>query len=495
MVNFDHEAILSRGVEAWNKWRQEFPDITPDLENSHLSVLGGAISSHLIDPELPLTVDLPGINFSNTILRGTFLGWADLRDASFVGADLTKADFTNANLICAKFKEANLHRAKLANSLLVSADFSDAELKGTDFSNAVFRVEDLKQVPDLVRRRYYSGYPIGYRMLKLVHPRLSLDHPICFSRSNLGFSKIGSVSLQKARLEAVEFSGANLQGMNFRSAILRRANFNGANLSSADLRGADLRWADLKGAILDNADLEGANICGTDFTAASLERANLARTIAIETKFRRTKLSGAYIYGIAAWSVDIEDAKQQDLVITKSGEPEITVDQLEVAQFIYLLLQNDRIRDVIDTIGKKAVLILGRFTSHRKKVLDAIRSELRNRGFLPIMFDFDKPSSRDTVETVSILAHISRFVIADLTDAKSVLQELQRIVPGLPSVPVQPLLAQSDCEPGMFDHLGQFRSVLPIHRYESIVDLLESLDVSVIGPAQAVYEQKHRKDL
>jgi hypothetical protein len=31
---------------------------------------------------------------------------------------------------------------------------------------------------------------------------------------------------------------------------------------------------------------------------------------------------------------------------------------LEVAQFIYLLLHNEKIREVIDTIGKKGVLIL-----------------------------------------------------------------------------------------------------------------------------------------
>src|SRR5215207_2029801 len=32
------------------------------------------------------------------------------------------------------------------------------------------------------------------------------------------------------------------------------------------------------------------------------------------------------------------------------GEPEITVDNIEVAQFVYLLLHNEKIRDVIDTI-------------------------------------------------------------------------------------------------------------------------------------------------
>jgi hypothetical protein len=45
------------------------------------------------------------------------------------------------------------------------------------------------------------------------------------------------------------------------------------------------------------------------------------------------------------------------LVITPQNEPEITVDNIEVAQFVYLLLHNEKIRDVIDTIGKKGVRV------------------------------------------------------------------------------------------------------------------------------------------
>ena len=70
------------------------------------------------------------------------------------------------------------------------------------------------------------------------------------------------------------------------------------------------------------------------------------------------------------------------------------------------------------------MLILGRFTDERKAVLDALRDELRKRDYLPILFDFDKPTSRNTVETITLLARTARFVIADISDAKSVLQEL-----------------------------------------------------------------------
>jgi hypothetical protein len=53
------------------------------------------------------------------------------------------------------------------------------------------------------------------------------------------------------------------------------------------------------------------------------------------------------------------DTRQENLIITPPGQADI--DNIKVAQFIYLLLNNKEIRDVIDTITSKAVLILGRF--------------------------------------------------------------------------------------------------------------------------------------
>ena len=63
------------------------------------------------------------------------------------------------------------------------------------------------------------------------------------------------------------------------------------------------------------------------------------------------------------------------------------VDNIKVAQFIYLLLNNEEVRHVIDTITSKAVLILGRFSPERKIILDRLREELRKRHYVPIMFD------------------------------------------------------------------------------------------------------------
>jgi hypothetical protein len=242
-----------------------------------------------------------------------------------------------------------------------------------------------------------------------------------------------------------------------------------------DLSGANLRGANLSGAYLSEAHLSEADLSDADLTRSTL----------VKTQLTRTTLTDCSIYGISAWSLNLEGAKQQNLNVSDEGEPAIMVDNLEVAQFIYLLLNNERIRQVIDTITSKVVLILGRFTADRKAVLDAIRDELRERDYLPILFDFEKPAGRDLTETISTLAHMARFIIADITEAKSIPQELQAIVPNLPSVPVQPLLLTSEREYGMFEHFKRFPWVLDTYYYDNLNDALASVEDKVISPAEA----------
>jgi hypothetical protein len=100
------------------------------------------------------------------------------------------------------------------------------------------------------------------------------------------------------------------------------------------------------------------------------------------------------------------------------------------------------------------------------------------------LFDFEKPASRDITETVTTLARLSRFIIADLTDPKSIPQELAFIVPHLPSVPVQPLLLSSQREYGMYEHFTKYPWVLPIYHFTDQESLLISLKENVIEPAK-----------
>jgi len=138
----------------------------------------------------------------------------------------------------------------------------------------------------------------------------------------------------------------------------------------------------------------------------------------------------------------------------------IQVDNLEVAQFIYLLLNNQRIRSVNDTITSKVVLILGRFPPERKVVPDAIRDELRSRDYLPVLFDFEKPANKDLTGTISTLANMARFIVADLTDSSIVPHELATVVPGT-VVPVQAIILEGQREYAMFPDLMAETSLGP----------------------------------
>ena len=82
---------------------------------------------------------------------------------------------------------------------------------------------------------------------------------------------------------------------------------------------------------------------------ASLNDANLSRA----------DLSGAFVYGVSAWNVELKGAVQRDLRITRTNEGVITVDDIKIAQFIYTLLNNKNVRDSIETLTTKLVLVLG----------------------------------------------------------------------------------------------------------------------------------------
>jgi hypothetical protein len=132
--------------------------------------------------------------------------------------------------------------------------------------------------------------------------------------------------------------------------------------------------------------------------------------------------------------------KQQNLVVTPMDEPTVMVDNIEVAQFVYLLLHNKKIRDVIDTIGKKGVLLLGRFTEGRMVVLERLREKLRDLGYVPMVFNFDKPETKDFTETVRVMCGLSHFVIVDISRTAEQgrdcgAAEIQRIAKNAPRRP------------------------------------------------------------
>jgi uncharacterized protein YjbI with pentapeptide repeats len=376
--------------------------------------------------------NLAGAKLEEVDLRGADLFQANLTEADLTGAHLDGADLVGATLLDARLIEAHLSLTKLVGAYLGSADLSDADL--------------------------YMAY------------------------------------LKGADLTWANLSEANLFGAHLNEAVLSGANFRGANLRGADLMLADLRSADLSETDLTVAKMSETDLSGADLSRADLSGADLRRARMVESTLEYATLTDCHVYGISAWNLRLEGAQQMNLSIGQPGDPTITVDDIEMAQFIYLMLHNDKIRKVIDTLTSKVVLILGRFTPKRKAVLDALREELRLHNFVPVLFDFDGPVSRDLIETVTLLARMACFIVADLTEPASIPLELEAIVPHV-VVPVVPLIGGSERPFAMFDDLRRkYRWVMPIHRYVAPDQLLASLGDIIMRAEAKVGELRSRHE-
>jgi hypothetical protein len=280
-----------------------------------------------------------------------------------------------------------------------------------------------------------------------------------------GFESVLSLAvLFSAKMQKAIFTGANLSWAKVNHAIVREADFTASNLSSADFS---------------ESDLSEATICNAD----------LSNAVFVRTRLQGTILADCRVFGVSAWGLDLSTLRrQQNLCITPPKEPAVIVDNLEVAQFLYLMIHNKGVSRAIETIGKKGVLILGRFIPERKVVLDAIRDRLRHLGFVPMMFDFERVRPLDFTETIQTLAGLSLFIIADITDSKSAPFELKALVPDY-MVPLIPILKTGEEPFSMFQDLQNKYGkegegwVLDVLRYEDADSLVRRLKSAVINPA------------
>lgn len=364
--------------------------------------------------------------------------------------DLSEADLTGAELSGAYLYRTNFYRANL----------SDTHIQATNLFESDFR----------------------YALLC----RADFNHSL-LDKANLSYANLYEASIYLAHSDSAIFHRADLRKTRLFETKFRRADFSQADLRKANLAEASFIDANLSGSSLVDADLTGAVLSGTNLTDADLSGAYLYRTTLVGANLTRANVSNCFIYGIAAWNVHLEDAIQKNLIITLEDQPTITVDNLEVAQFIHLLLNHKKLRDVLNSVTDRGVLILGRFGGGGLEVLRAIAAKLREENYLPIIFDFERPRDRNYTETVKTLAGLSRFIIADLS-GPSVPQELYSTVPHF-KIPFVPIIEAGRRPFAMSVDLLEYPWVVrPIVTFATTEELLEKLPTMVIAPA----EEKHQ---
>ena len=157
MAHQTHLAILKKGVKTWNRWRQQHPEILPDLSGARLS------RANLINARLSRTnlsradlrdahlrrAHLSGALLCDAHLRGARLSRTDLSGADLQGADLRETDLSGAHLRETDLRRANLSRTDLSSAHLIQVDLSGADFSGARLRQTTFENVDLREVKGL----------------------------------------------------------------------------------------------------------------------------------------------------------------------------------------------------------------------------------------------------------------------------------------------------------------------------------------------------------
>lgn len=142
MANKEHLKLLKQGTEVWNQWREEHPDIRPDLGGANLA------QANLEGANL-FGANLFGASLIEANLIGANLIRANLTGPSLDGANLARANLTRANLIEANLIGANLDRTNLTGAILLRTTLDQASLREAIIGWAIFGYVDLSPVEGL----------------------------------------------------------------------------------------------------------------------------------------------------------------------------------------------------------------------------------------------------------------------------------------------------------------------------------------------------------
>jgi hypothetical protein len=177
MASEEQVAILKKGVENWNRWREQNQDVQIDLKGVDLS-----------------NTDLQKVNFAQARLQGANLSFSSLRNANLTFAHLQNANLAHAslersNLSHVHMEKANLSFASLKRAMLPFAHLAEAKLSAANLRWV--RAEDAD-----------------------------------FRGANLSYAH-----MEGAILAFSDFSNAHLVGVHMEGVNIRAADFSNSNVS------------------------------------------------------------------------------------------------------------------------------------------------------------------------------------------------------------------------------------------------------------------------
>ncbi len=224
----------------------------------------------------------------------------------------------------------------------------------------------------------------------------------------------------------LDFSGMEFVGVSIYAAFAEGLNadntlFDDCHFDEGDFSRASFSGAKFRNTRFNKTIFTGANFCDADFVNCNLNRVNLTGA-----DFRVGSIRETVVYGVSAWDLMIDEGSEQSrLVVEKTYDLysdliaqqkiPLMVDDIELAQFIYYLSSHRKMRDTLNIFNDRGVLLLGRFEDGGIERLHRIATWFRQRGYMPMIFDFARPDSLSFTETIVTMAGLAKFIVADLS--------------------------------------------------------------------------------
>ncbi|HMG15824.1 MAG TPA: pentapeptide repeat-containing protein [Saprospiraceae bacterium] len=235
----------------------------------------------------------------------------------------------------------------------------------------------------------------------------------------------------------LNFSGIDLSGSTIYDAFAEGINFSAGIFMDTSFEEGDFSRANFSNAIFINTKFNKTILTDANFNGASFVNCNLNRVNLTNAQFCLKEIRETVIYGISVWDLHTCDSMiQSKLIIEKTyelysdlikkGIVPLMVDDIELAQFIYYMTDHKKMRNTINILNSKGVLLLGQFKNGGMERLYKLQEWLQKKDYMPMIFDFARPDNLDLTETIVTMAGLSKFIIADLSGG-SVPQELYAI--------------------------------------------------------------------
>ena len=242
---------------------------------------------------------------SEKILVGKDLSKTDLSKINFMGQDLSGANLSGQDLRKIDFTGTILRGANLSFTNLSGQDLSGKDLRGINFHNANLENADLSNI-SLSKIIQYSGNPECYDSSSDFANTMATKRCVIkvlqnesvrtdFSNANM---KGVEISISTPSMYFVDFSGADLTGIEFTELTLGGCKFNGANLKNISVSNVTFLLCEFD----DVTDMSGSKFISVAYQDVSFRNAKIIDSyfeslLFIDVNFSNADLKGTTFSG------------------------------------------------------------------------------------------------------------------------------------------------------------------------------------------------------